>query len=183
MQVVHLDDGRRTTLSTDGSFSIASPALSRNGKELAYVEGNADAGNALDVVSTLTGSKRRVVSMSSYRYIESPTWSADSKWIAFTLVIRTGPLEFSPESGIWLIRSDGKDLHFIGRGLNPAWSPNGAWLAYIGGPRRVETTGIGVGFTPQEAIFMVHPDGQNRMQLSPWTTDQRAPSTSEPLSW
>ena len=59
---------------------------------------------------------------------QTPDWSPDGTQLAFVrgLSLATGL------GRIYAIGTDGRDLHFITRGAQPAYSPDGAKLAYLG---------------------------------------------------
>ncbi|MBA3561947.1 MAG: PD40 domain-containing protein [Actinobacteria bacterium] len=63
---------------------------------------------------------RRVVSLGDET---GPTWSADSRSIAFGRV-----------GGVWVVRADGTALRRLTREAHsPAWSPGGRWIAFDDG--------------------------------------------------
>jgi Tol biopolymer transport system component len=52
---------------------------------------------------------------------ESPTWSADSRWIAY-----------ESQGDIFRIRANGTGRSRIAKnGLSPAWSPDGRWIVFL----------------------------------------------------
>jgi len=63
-------------------------------------------------------------------------WSPDDQWLAFTAE------DIDPaRQGIWVLKTDGSEEHYLGNGYQPVWSPDGQWLAYQGvTPWMVETT-------------------------------------------
>lgn len=73
----------------------------------------------------------------SYLHVR-PSWSPDSKWIAFTATIK-GVL------GIYLVDSTGANLHLLIErdAIGTTWSPDGNWLALssLGSLYRIKATG------------------------------------------
>jgi len=83
---------------------------------------------------------------------QTPAWSA-SGWIAHT---RPG----REESDVWVIRPDGSDRRRLTRrGYDPAWSPDGARIAFT---RSVRTAGHGV----REDVFIASADGRDVHRLT-----------------
>jgi Tol biopolymer transport system component len=70
------------------------------------------------------------------------------------LTVENGSPAFAP--AIWLAHPNGTGLHKLTAGDEPAWSADGQWIAYIG------TRG------QRQALFMIHPDGTDRTQLTPF---------------
>ncbi len=64
---------------------------------------------------------------------ESPTWSPDGRWIAFSRWTRGA----SRTDEIWLVHPDGTDPHLVADGLwSVGWSPDGSHLAILQGQTR-----------------------------------------------
>jgi WD40 repeat protein len=131
-------DGARLLLSTDagnvvldvktgGWHAIATPdepgepaVWSGDGKQLVFTSG-VDLGAA-----PVDGRPARtIVAVRNVESVYDPMSSADGKWFSF------GANEGLRE-GLYIVRSDGTDLHRIARGfdLSSAWSPTGERLAY-----------------------------------------------------
>ena len=118
------------------------PAWSPDRKLIAYSRGNpyCHAGScewgpmASSVwVMTTDGRRRRPltdVADEQEFYDEYPTWSPNSKKVAFA---RESTVEFSREDGIYVVGVDGQGLERISpvRTLSLAWSPNGSTIAYV----------------------------------------------------
>jgi Tol biopolymer transport system component len=96
----------------------------------------------------------------------SPAWSPDGRRIAFTSG-RT-PGFFNPE--LWIMNADGSRQHRILKASStdgrvwsdrfPTWSPDGRWIAF--------SSNVGAGIA-NELLFVVHPDGSAKTQVTPNT--------------
>jgi dipeptidyl aminopeptidase/acylaminoacyl peptidase len=72
----------------------------------------------------------------------SPAWSPDGRFLAF-VSNRTGDQDENYDTNIWVVASDNPDKGQTliqvttnpGRDEQPAWSPDGKWIAYISNPR------------------------------------------------
>lgn len=106
---------------TPATITAESPALSHDGRRLAFVRRD-------DIyVMSLNGTHVRRLTFSSSAE-GSPSWSPDGRWIAYSSY-RSG------RSAIWKMRSDGgqKTLLAAGKTLSvPAWSRVGDLIAYAG---------------------------------------------------
>jgi Tol biopolymer transport system component len=74
-----------------------------------------------------------------------PAWSPDG----VTLAVTTRP-QWGGDGRISLVSLDGRGRRDLGVGDAPSWSPDGRWIAFL---RRWAAPG------PDDAIFVVHPDG------------------------
>lgn len=68
-------------------------------------------------------------------YPASPTWSPDGKW----LDLKSYDIDAKRE-GLWIIRVDGGEEHYLGNYFNPVWSLDGQAIAI----QQVSETGAGV---------------------------------------
>lgn len=148
-------------------FSNAMPAISPDGKEVAFVSNRS--GNFRIWVSNLDGGDARLVSLTKDQDenlklpIEQkvPTWSPDGKWIAHWEGVEM--IHMSPFTGVknperdrlisetfhvWVVSRDGQHRRKVGRGDDPTWSPDGFVTRAFpdpqkGGPRIVIETESG----------------------------------------
>ena len=123
---------RPITIADMGTMKrIASPALSPDGKWVAYTLTTADVQqnkNSSDLwISSVDGSVHRQLTTHAAAD-RNATWSPDGKWIAFEST-RSG------ENQIWLISPTGgepRQFTTLSTGASQAaWSPDGSLLAYI----------------------------------------------------
>lgn len=126
-------------------FNNSMPSMSPNGNKIAFVSDRS--GTFRIWVSNLDGSDAKPISTPSAAQDEDlrlpieqkvPTWSPDGKWIAHWEGVEM--IHMSPYTGIknphrdqqisatfsvWVVRSDGERRRRVGRGDDPAWSPDG----------------------------------------------------------
>ena len=126
-------------------FSNSMPAVSPNGKKLAFVSNRS--GNYRVWVSNLDGSVAKPISPVRAEKDKTlnlpieqkvPSWSPDGKWIAHWEGVEM--IHMSRFTGkrnpkrdqliaatfhVWVVGSDGKNKRMAGRGDDPNWSPDG----------------------------------------------------------
>jgi len=131
---------------TDGAW----PTISPDGREIAVQFGGATRGARIDVMN-IDGSGSRLL----VRDAESPTWSPDGRWIAYSRTTQIkGPLT---SSGIWMIASrGGTPRQLTSEGWFPAWSPDGTAIAYA----------CGAATRNGSSLCAIRPDGRNRRLLA-----------------
>jgi dipeptidyl aminopeptidase/acylaminoacyl peptidase len=108
------------------------------------------------------------------RSVGAVALSPDGSRVAYTVVNNEGPGR--PYSQVWVMNlADGKPLRLGGekdRSENPAWSPDGKWLAFEG--RQGEHSGLTVS----------RPDGSESKFLAPMLgTNSPLPTTGKTISW
>jgi TolB protein len=162
-----LTSGHPDSSSTAGIYYELDPAWSPNGQRIAFASWR-DGGRSHIFVVDASG-KNTTQLTSGSQPDSHPTWSPDGAQIAFTRG-KSGLIE--------VMNADGTHIHQISAGAaagsagDPAWSPNGRWIAYD-----LETPGL-----TARALWLVHPDGSGRHRLisgsataiSPtWSPDSR----------
>ncbi len=124
------DGSHRENLSHNGANDW-SPAWSPNGKWIAYASESSD---GLDIWR-MRPTGRDKMRLTTRGRDEYPTWSPDSKRIAF---MRLGD--------IWAMRADGSKAHALRTTIEeegwPAWAPQGDKIAYVVGYEGARTIWI-----------------------------------------
>ncbi len=120
-------DGKGLHQLTDAPGSSFDPALSPDGKEIAFVS-NRDGNNMLYVMN-IDGSDQRVIAGETAQ-ASSPAWSPDGRWIVF----------LSDQTGDWALHItvvDGSGSCLLAnteqKASAPVWSPDGSWIYFIQG--------------------------------------------------
>jgi eukaryotic-like serine/threonine-protein kinase len=116
--------GGRLTLLLSSEGQARSPALSADGKMIAYIAGQADSVNLY--VSRVAGGERvRLTDDSALK--DDPSFSPDGERVAFA---RQRPEAPRPEICV-IPALGGTPIPVIAAGRAPAWSPDGTHLAFI----------------------------------------------------
>ena len=102
-----------------GGSSVATPAWSHDGTELAYASGSAT-GTSRIVVTDARGVKRTMLAGTSDGH---PSWSPDGKRVAVDDIAAAGVSVIDVTTG----RRTGLAVD----GVTPAWSPDGATVAFV----------------------------------------------------
>ena len=144
----------------DGHSALAfayQPALSPDGRRIAYFDGMWDHSHNLWVVNA-DGSERRVLlddEVSAAGHMRALTWAPDGEWLAF-----------ATDDSLYLVRPDGTGLRRVVSGNFAAvagvqWSPDGSRIAYLrtGDGTCVSSTGEDEDFVCDAALSIVNVDG------------------------
>jgi Ca2+-binding RTX toxin-like protein len=111
------DDGSLGVPFATTSRVETAPAVSPDGRSVAFVRGLSSAGEELVVKDVATGAERILVASPG---VGAPAWSPDGTLIAFAL-----------GSALHTIALEGGELRTIpGGGGDPAWSPDGNLIAF-----------------------------------------------------
>ncbi len=124
-------DGGAAERLTDDPADEQKPCWSPDGRKLAYSSdktGNRD----LFVIDVATRAVRQLTSHSADD--DAPAWSPDGAWIAFQSN-RDSNLDLALNNNVWdlwkMPAAGGTATRLTRfRGENPAWSPDGKWIAY-----------------------------------------------------
>jgi Tol biopolymer transport system component len=143
----------------DGHSALAfayQPALSPDGRRIAYFDGMWDHSHNLWVVNA-DGTERRVLlddEVSAAGHMRALTWAPDGEWLAF-----------ATDDSLYLVRPDGTGLRRVVSGTFAAaagvqWSPDGSRIAYLRtGGTCVSRTGEDEDFICDAALSIVNVDG------------------------
>jgi serine/threonine protein kinase/Tol biopolymer transport system component len=143
-----------TQLTAEGGVS-AHPAVSKDGRLLAYASDSGGSG-ALDIwVRDLRNGERRRVTDHPMDDID-PSFSPDGRLIAFRSERNGG--------GVFVVPSDGGEARLVAvNGRQPRFSPDGTWIAYWVGA-------IGGGSRGDRVYLAPSGGGPSREWLSGWGT-------------
>ena len=168
-------DGTGVTELTSGAALDEDPALSPDGRQIAFYSGSADDNDRYLYVANLDGSGlTRIADVNSDRYpvvIGGPDWSPDGTRIAYTANTAT-------DTRVMVVSPDGTGVTDLGEGSDATWSPDGSKIVFNGGGGTQYCTnssdGVEVAYGSQFAV--VDPDGSGQMPLdlvpsSGWSAD------------
>jgi Tol biopolymer transport system component len=152
--IMNPDGSKRTTLTADGALEM-DPALSPDGKRIAFVVVNKDDMTGDVWVMNIDGKQRKKLTEHPAKTIAmGVNWSADGKRIAFGTM--TG-LDKPTEAQVVVMDADGKNPKVVGKGLLPAWSPDGKKILY---------TAVSPGPGNEPRLAVMDADGQNVKELT-----------------
>jgi TolB protein len=153
-------DGSQRTMLSKGEALDMDPALSSDGKRIAFAT-MSEGGKTGDIaVMNADGKERKKLTENKAQTVTfGPSWSPDGKRIAYSRLTESkGP--GTEEMAILVMDADGMNTKAIGKGLLPAFSPDGKRILYTG----VETVaGEQGGKKPQ--LRVMEPDGKNDKEL------------------
>ncbi len=111
------------------------PSWSPDGKLIAFVSDRASAFPVLWLMNAVDGSAGRALATPGIQQeaVDAIAWSPDGTQLAVTLYNDPGPSQV----GLIPLTTNGRELGRVltnspGGALDPAWSPDGTWLAYAG---------------------------------------------------
>lgn len=107
---------------TDELESSSQPQFSADGKHIVFQRAPASGKGGMEIwVMNADGSHERLVASSHKSIYANPVWSPSGTRIAYA-----GP------NGIWVVGIDGRHPRRVttGTDADPAWSPNGRWIAF-----------------------------------------------------
>lgn len=156
------EDGRNVRLVTDKVVELLEPAWSPDGEKIAFSAGiTATFGSTKPPVNiyvvNMNGSGLTQLTQDS-GVNRSPTWSPDSKQIAFA-----SNRDSESQTKIWVMNADGSNQREINKSFRfgagePAWSPDGTKILFTG--ERACTNDIEI------AIYVMNADGSNTRLLT-----------------
>jgi TolB protein len=171
------DQGQNQTRLTNSQSTILDnndwnfrPAWSPDGKQIAFVSDKSTAFPVLWLMSSIDGSARHILTMPpglQEEAVDAIAWSPDGSQLAITLFNEPGPTQIAlvPLGGTG--RQLGRVLTELpGGALDPAWAPDGSWLAFAGRD----------GFAVE--IYAVQPNGTSITKLTADGLLARSPAWS-----
>ncbi|MBN1426689.1 PD40 domain-containing protein [Candidatus Fermentibacteria bacterium] len=133
------------------------PVWSPEGKRIAYVKAN-----DVHVIEVET---EEITRLTDWGECYFPSWSPDGTRICYDVIAVP-----ADSLGLWIMNSDGSGKTRVVRGRAPDWSPDGATLAYVGGPGSAART--------ESQIWLVRTDGTEETQLTERAVANRYPCWS-----
>ena len=133
-------DGSQPRRITSPGFSDRGPEWSPNGKRIAFASSRGRSDRAAIWLINVDGSGLRRLSHGAHEISDSPTWSADGRWVAFNRFVR---ISFYRVYAVNL--STGRLRRVTPRSVDaeePDWSPDGQRIAFISTLRGSEASVI-----------------------------------------
>ena len=124
-------DGSHPRRLVGGPADDRAPAWGPDGESFAFVRGGER--SQLFVYTLRTERVRRLTSPSTWRFTDSPSWSPDGRWIAFS---GFRSRDFHDSSDLFATRPDGTAVRRLTSTASrdefeSDWSPDGGHLAYL----------------------------------------------------
>ena len=161
--VRRLDGGAPVVVASDSVTGfVFEPAWSPDGSEIAYLAGASTVSHVrLRIVPALGGQSRRLLS-SADTLVTDPEWSPDGTRLA--VVISDTRIEIVGRDGT------GRRVLVTGPGgaevYNPAWSPDGRWIAYNTDNAWFARMGIFMGNVAPSRIWLVPAEGGEPFEIA-----------------
>jgi len=168
--------GARTHALTSAPEQEYQPALSPNGRRIAYVRG--DGYDAQVWLMNADGTGQRQLTTSSGEKAR-PLWSPDGRRLVFMSWNRSlcdPPVPWCPFTDVWIVNADGSnERKLLGRALQPAWSPDGRRVLF-------QEYEVYAPHVTGSALDFARADGSNVRRLSrdPAEEAQRSPPAWAP---
>ena len=156
---------------TSGPSDDFSPALSPDGRELAFHSWRSGSGSRDVYVMPLDGGPVQRVT-SSLLQESAPTWSPDGSALTYAI--------FGVPGGIWVVRRNanpprawGRPVQRTATGQAPTWSPDRRWIAYttnlFGGSLAIINPDSGA----PRILLDSAPNGDTGVEQPLWSADSR----------
>jgi TolB protein len=133
------------------------PAFSPDGQLIAFVSDRASTFPTLQLMNAADGSGRHALQTTGIQEedVDTISWSPDGAQLAMTVFNEPGPAQIAVLPLEATVRQPGRMLtSMTGGALDPAWSPDGAWLAFAGHDASALE------------IYVVQPDGSSLTRLT-----------------
>ena len=174
--VVSSTGGARHALTSDPEQEYQ-PALSPNGRRIAYIRGDDE--DAQVWLMNADGSGQHQLTRSDGEKAR-PLWSPDGRRLVFMVWNRSlcepEPVLWCPFTDVWSVNADGSgERKLLARALQPAWSPDGRRLLF-------QEFRIYAPHVTGSALDVARADGSNVWRLSRGLAEeaQRAPPAWAP---
>ena len=174
LYVVNADGNRRREI-VHGFFDAEDPAVSPNGRLVAFVRQSASLEHPDLMIASIDGSNLRIL-YQAVDYVNSVSWSPDSRRIAFLADgwVRTGKVDGDDRARLIAeVHDDTADVATDDVG----WSPDGSAIAFVDGGW---VDGHWLGFP---TLTLVAPDGSRRRELVTTTGSFAWSPTSDALAF
>lgn len=145
------------------------PTWSPDGQLIAFVSDRGTAFPTLWLMNAADGTGRRTIATPTLNQeaVDSMAWSPDGSQLAITLFNEPGPTQIALLPLAATARTAARVLPTLAGGaLDPAWSPDGTWLAFAG------RDGSAIN------LYVVRPDGSAMTQLTTDGVMARSPAWS-----